>query len=57
MADESDGFCPVEDRRQLDSRREGMLEAVSLGSYPLLVDYTGRTFRDGKAAIKVMAGR
>ena len=44
-------LCPIEDRRQLDSRREGMLEGISLGSYLLLVDYTGRMFRDGKAAI------
>jgi hypothetical protein len=28
-----------------------MLEGFSLGSYLLLVDYTGRLFRDGKAAI------
>ena len=28
-----------------------MLEGFSLGSYPLLVDYTARLFRDGKAAI------
>ena len=28
-----------------------MLEGMSLGSHLLLVDYTGRLFRDGKAAI------
>jgi len=28
-----------------------MLEGFSLGSYLLLVDYTGRLFRDGKATI------
>ncbi len=28
-----------------------MLEGFSLGSYLLLVDYTGRLFRDGKAVI------
>ena len=28
-----------------------MLAGFSLGSYRLLVDYTGRRFRDGKAAI------
>jgi hypothetical protein len=28
-----------------------MLEGLSLGNYLLLVDYTGRLFRDGKAAI------
>jgi hypothetical protein len=44
-------LCPIEDRRRLDSSREGKLEGVSLGSYLLLVDYTGRLFRDGKAAI------
>ena len=49
--EESLWLCPIEDRRQLDSPREGMLEGFPLGSYLLLVDYTGRLFRDGKAAI------
>jgi hypothetical protein len=44
-------LCPIEDRRQLDSTREGILEGPSLGSYLPLVDYTGRLFRDGKTAI------
>ena len=44
-------LCPIEDRRKLDSPREGMLEGFSLGSYLLLVDYTGRLFRAGKAVI------
>jgi len=44
-------LCPIEDRRRLDSAREGMLEGFPLGSYLLLVDYTGRLFREGKAAI------
>jgi hypothetical protein len=44
-------LCPVQDRRQLDSIREGMLEGTSLGSYLRLIDYTGRMFREGKAAI------
>ena len=44
-------LCPIEDRRALDSSREGMLEGFSLGSYLVLVDYTGRLFRDGKALI------
>ncbi len=44
-------LCPVEDRRQLGSCREGMVEGFSLGNYLLLVDYTGRIFREGKAAI------
>jgi REP element-mobilizing transposase RayT len=49
--EESIWLCPIEDRRGLDSEREGMLAGFSLGSYLLLVDYTGRMFRDGKAAI------
>jgi REP element-mobilizing transposase RayT len=49
--EESIWLCPIEDRRRLDSPREGMLEGISLGSYLRLVDYTGRLFREGKAAI------
>jgi len=49
--EESLWLCPIEDRRLLDSAREGMVEGFSLGSYLLLVDYTGRLFREGKAAI------
>src|SRR5271167_2721823 len=49
--EESLWLCPIEDRRRLDSAREGMLEGFSLGNYLLLVDYTGRLFREGKAAI------
>ena len=49
--EESLWLCPIEDRRRLDSAREGMLEGFSLGSYLLLVDYTGRLFRVGKARI------
>src|ERR1700688_3959013 len=49
--EESIWLCPIEDRHKLDSSREGMLEGFSLGSYLILVDYTGRLFRDGKAAI------
>ncbi len=44
-------LCPIEDRRALDSPREGMLAGFSLGSYLLLVDYTGRMFREGKVVI------
>jgi hypothetical protein len=44
-------LCPIEDRRRVDSSREGMLEGLSLGSYLLVVDYTGRLFREGKAVI------
>jgi hypothetical protein len=49
--EESHWLCPVEDRHRLDSTREGMIEGFSLGSYLLLVDYSGRLFREGKARI------
>src|SRR4029077_10335730 len=49
--EESLWLCPIEDRRGLDSPREGMVEGFSLGSYLLLVDYTGRLFRDKKAVL------
>jgi hypothetical protein len=49
--EESIWLCPIEDRRKIDSSREGMLEGFSLGNYLLLVDYTGRLFRDSKAVI------
>ncbi|MHB1560555.1 MAG: hypothetical protein ACYC61_24140, partial [Isosphaeraceae bacterium] len=49
--EESLWLCPIEDRRLLGSPREGMIEGFSLGSYLLLVDYTGRLVREGKAAI------
>lgn len=44
-------LCPIEDRRRIDSRREGMIEGFSLGNYLLLADYTGRLYRAGKARI------
>ena len=48
-------LCPVEDRRHLSrgsrSMREGMLEGFSLGSYLLLVDYSSRLYRAGKARV------
>ncbi|MGZ3387373.1 MAG: hypothetical protein ACXVB5_21020 [Isosphaeraceae bacterium] len=44
-------LCPVEDRRRLQSSREGMIEGFSLGNYVLLVEYTGRLFREGKAVV------
>jgi hypothetical protein len=49
--EESLWLCPIEDLRRLDASREGMIEGFSLGSYLLLVDYTGRLFREGKTAI------
>jgi hypothetical protein len=56
--EESHWLCAIEDRRRLDSTREGMPEGFSLGGYisrsaegGLLVDYSGRLFREGKATI------
>lgn len=47
-------LVPIEDRRshthsKTKSKREGMLVTFSLGSYLLLVDYTGRLYRNNKA--------
>ena len=44
-------LIPIEDRRQLDSQREGMLTGFTLGNYLMLVEYTGRSLREGKASI------
>jgi hypothetical protein len=44
-------LCPIEDRRGLDSTREGMMQGFPLGSYVKRVDYTGRLFRQAKASI------
>ena len=41
----------IDDRRRFDSPREGMFEGLSIGNYLLLVDFTGRVFREGKARI------
>ena len=49
--EESLWLCPIEDRRGLDSVREGTMQGFSLGSYIKLVDYTGRLVREGKASI------
>ena len=46
-------LIPIEDRRQLDSQREGMLSGFTLGNYLILVEYTGRLLREGKASISV----
>ncbi len=53
IGDAEQGFwlCPVEDRRRLGAKREGMVEGFSLGSYLLLVDYTSRLCRQGKARV------
>ena len=44
-------LIPIEDRRRLDSEREGMLEGFTLGNYLMLVEHTGRLLRTGKATI------
>jgi hypothetical protein len=49
--EEGHWLCPIEDRRRLDSRREGMVEGFSLGNYLLLVDYAARLYREGKATL------
>jgi hypothetical protein len=49
--EEGHWLCPIEDRRRLDSPREGMLEGFSLGGYLLLVDYSARLYREGKATL------
>ena len=49
--EEKHWLCPVEDLRKKGSAREGMLENFSLGSYLLLVDWTGRLYRHGKARV------
>jgi REP element-mobilizing transposase RayT len=55
--EDSHWLCPFEDGRRKGSKREGMLENFSLGSYLLLVDYTSRLCRPGKARVsKEMAG-
>jgi REP element-mobilizing transposase RayT len=46
-------LVPIEDRRvdnnsETTSNREGMLGSFSLGNYLMLVDYTGRLYRQGK---------
>ncbi len=42
-------LCPIEDRPGRGSPREGMVPDFTLENYRLLVKYTGRLFRKGKA--------
>jgi REP element-mobilizing transposase RayT len=44
-------LCPVENRQPQGSVREGMVEGFTLGRYLLLVDYTSRLQRAGKARV------
>ena len=44
-------LVPIEDRRERGALREGMRSGFTLGQYLMLVEYTGRMLREGKAAI------
>ena len=44
-------LVPIEDQRGRGAVREGMRSGFTLGQYLMLVEYTGRLLRDGKAAI------
>ena len=44
-------LIPIEDRRKQGALREGIREGFTLGQYLMLVDYTSRLVRDGKAAV------
>ncbi len=46
-----DEEAPIEDRRKQGALREGMREGFTLGQYLMLVDYTSRFVRDGKASV------
>ncbi len=43
-------LCPILDRGT-GTRREGMFNGVSLGSYELLLDYSSRLLREGQATL------
>jgi hypothetical protein len=45
-------LCRIENRSREDSLRERLREGFSLGSYLLLIDYTRRLCRPGKARIR-----
>ena len=44
-------LVPIEDRRERGALREGMRSGFTLGQYLMLIEYTGRMLREGKAAI------
>jgi hypothetical protein len=44
-------LVPFEDRKRHGSSRKGFAEGFTLGQYLLLVDYTSRVVRKGKAAL------
>ena len=41
----------MDDRRRQGGQRPGLLEGYSLRSYLMLVDWTARLYREGKAAL------
>jgi hypothetical protein len=53
--EEAHWLCPIEDRRRLDSAREGMMEGLSPGQCLLGLDETARLFREGKAVVSLAA--
>jgi hypothetical protein len=44
-------LVPIEDRQRQGSLRKGIVEGFTLGQYLLLVDYTSRMVRKGKAVV------
>jgi hypothetical protein len=44
-------LVPIEDRQRHGSLRKGIVEGFTLGQYLLLVDYTSRVVRKGKAVV------
>jgi len=44
-------LVPIKDRRKQGAMREGVREGFTLGQYLMLVDYTSRLVRDGKASV------
>jgi hypothetical protein len=44
-------LVPIEDRQRQGSLRKGIVEGFTLGQYLLLVDYTSRVVRKGKAVV------
>jgi len=50
-------LIPTEDRRKQGALREGMPEGFTLGQYLMLVDYTSRLVRDGKAVVTKRANK
>jgi hypothetical protein len=49
--EQSHWLCPIEDRDGRGLERRGLLPGFSLRSYLLLVDWTSRLYRDGKARL------